>query len=164
MRRIPGRRTRINIKKTPKKGVGGECRVMGKRYKSGNHGKRKAKHGQAYIKREIRINQLIRQFKRIMNTNPYKIGNYKKADRIRLQIKHLLDIQGAELHTKSRRRRYVYYKQVSDFKGLYVTWKKLTFPQYLMVRCNCPQHLIPILSDYYKNLKKGENPELIRYW
>ena len=137
---------------------------MGKRYKAGNHGKRKKKKGQTYMKREIRINKLIRQFKRILHTNPYKISNYKKADRIREQIKHLLDVQGQELHTKSRKRRYVYYKQTSDFKGLYVTWKKITFPQYLQVRCYCPRHLIPIISDYYKNLKKGENPELIRYW
>lgn len=137
---------------------------MGKRYKAGNHGKRKPKKGQSYMEREIRINQLIRQFKRILNNNPFKISNYKKADRIRAQIKHLLDVQSQELHTKSRRRRYVYYKQLSDFKGLYVTWKKLTFPQYLMVRYNCPRHLIPTLSEYYKQVKKGEKSELIRYW
>lgn len=138
---------------------------MGKRYKPGNHGKRKPKHGQAYMKREIRINKLIREFRKILfHKNPYTITNYKKADRIRGQIKYLIDIQGKQIHRKSRRRRNVYYTQIAEFKGLYVTWKKITLPTYLKVRYDFPQHLIPELTEYYKNVKRGYEPALIQYF
>lgn len=138
---------------------------MGKRYKAGNRGKRKNKRGRDYMKREIKINRLIKEFRNILfNKNPYAIKNYKEADKIRGEIKYLLKIQGGDIHRKSRRRRHIYYLQTSDFKGLYVTWKKITLPVYLKVRFDFPEHLIPELTDYYKNVKKGEHPELITYY
>lgn len=138
---------------------------MGKRYKHGNRGKRKHKPQKAYMTREIQINRLIRDFRKILfYNNPHTIKNYKKADNIREKIKHLLDIQGKQIHNKSRRRRNIYYTQTADFKGLYVTWKKITVPTYLKVRYDIPEHLIPELAGYYKSIRKGETPNCIHYF
>lgn len=139
--------------------------VMGKRYKAGNHGKTRNRPGRLYIEREAKINRLINQFRRILfNENNQRIKVYEKADHLRRQIKYLLDTQSKQIHTQSRKRRNIYYRQLADFKGLYVTWKKITLPTYLKVRFDFPTHLIPNLCEYYKAVMKHENPELIRYW
>jgi hypothetical protein len=132
---------------------------MGKRYKQGNHGKRKPKKNKTYMKREIQINRLIRDFRKILYNNPKSINNYNEAYHLRGKIKYLIDIQSRQIHRKSRRRRNIYYSQISEFKGLYVTWKKITLPVYLKARYDFPEHLIPELTEYYKNVKKGEKPK-----
>ena len=138
---------------------------MGKRYKPGNVGKSKNRQGRAYMEREAKINRLIKKFRNILfNKDNNQVNVYNQADRLRMNIKYLLKTQSKQIHTKSRKRRNIYYQQLGDFKGLYVTWKKQTLPVYLKVRFDFPEHLIPCLCEYYRGVMKHEKPELIRYW
>lgn len=137
---------------------------MGKRYKAGNVGKKRNKHNRTYMKREAKINRLIKKFRRILFTEDNNnVDIYNRMNRLRLTLKQLLDFQSKQIYRQSRKRRNIYYQQVMDFKGLYVTWKKITLPVYLKVRFDFPSHLIPPLCDYYKAVMKHEKPDLIKW-
>lgn len=130
---------------------------MGKRYKKGNKGKsRKKSRVKQFKERELRINKLINKFRRIvLKEDIMNERVYIKCNRLRLKIKELLNIQSKQLYSQSRKRRYVYYDQVMTFKGIYVYWKKETLPVFLKVKYDFPEHIIPILSNFYISVKKG---------
>lgn len=128
---------------------------MGVRRKKGNHGKRK-KSSNAYFKREQYINKCIDEFRIIVFKHDIVNESlYFRANRLRLKIKELLRIQGHDVSFQSRKRRYVYYNQTANFKGLYVTWKKETYPLYLKLKFDFPAHIIINLNIFYKNIKTG---------
>ncbi|MBQ6220137.1 MAG: hypothetical protein IJH63_10370 [Methanobrevibacter sp.] len=126
---------------------------MGKRYKKGNVGRRRNKKGKVYINREKKINRLIYKFWEYVFIREYNVSNYSEANRLRLDIKQLFDIQSTYVHSQSRKRRNIYYEQLSKFKSIYVTWKKNTLPIYLSVRFDFPEHLIPELACLYRSVQ-----------
>ena len=65
------------------------------------------------------------------------------------------DMQSEELHMQSRRRRFVYYDQLSKFKTVYSIWKKKSFPAFITRVFDLPEHLISSLEWFYKGLKMG---------
>ena len=131
---------------------------MGKRYKKNNHPrKRKKDH---FILREKKINKKIREFKKYrLNKEVNDIDNYIEANSLRLEIKNLLHTQSFFISNKSHRRRWVYYDQVSQFKGLYVSWKKESLPTFFKVKYDCPDSVIPELCFFYRQVKQGEKPD-----
>jgi hypothetical protein len=130
---------------------------MGKRYKKGNKGKHKKKTStQKYMQRERELNKLINKFRiKVLNLNENNINDYYECNRLRLKIKELIALQSKTMYSQSRKRRYVYYDQVMNFKGLYVTWKKLTLPLFLKTKYDFPDHIIPMLCVYYRDVKRG---------
>ena len=129
---------------------------MGKHYKKGNRGKkRKYNPNKDYMNRERQINKLVNEFKRYVLYEPYNIKNYKYANNLRNKIKDLLYAQGNFIYDKGSRRRWIYYEQTSQFKGLYVYWKKQTLHLYLKVKFHFPDHIIPVLCVFYRDVKKG---------
>lgn len=131
---------------------------MGKRYKKGNHGKKRKKPNKKYIQREQQLTKDIRSFKEYLFI--YEVNdrdNYIEADRLRRKIKHNIRVQGRQVSSKSRQRRFIYYQQMNNFKGLYVTWKKLSLPTFLKVRYHIADHLIPGLCWFYIAIKTGVN-------
>lgn len=129
---------------------------MGKRYKKGNVGKARKRPNKPYMDREKEINKLIKKFrKHIFNNEINNRNNYIEADRQRRKLKRLLDVQGKQVTSQGRKRRWVYYDQLSKFKGLYVTWKKISYPTYLSVRYDFPEHLIPCLCVYNRDVHTG---------
>ena len=134
---------------------------MGKRYKKGNCGRKKKKPATIYKNNERRLNKKIDEFRKIvLNADLTNEEVYKKSDKLRREIKNELRQQGRYLYTQSNKRRFIYYDQTAHFKGLYVTWKKITLPVYLSVRFNIPKHLVPALAVYYRDVKRGGNPSL----
>lgn len=126
---------------------------MSVRRKKGNRGKRKKK-SVSFFSREKKINKKINQFRKIvLNHDNQNVHEYNKADKLRLQIKNLLRLQSNVLYGQSRKRRYVYYDQTANFKGLYVTWKKETLPLYLELRLSCPKHIVQCLVTFYRAIK-----------
>lgn len=134
----------------------GGVTYLGKRYKKGNTGKIRNNHNRKYRRRENELNNDIKRFRRLLfKRDVNNIDNYKEADRLRHKIKYNIRVQGRYVQNKSRQRRFVYYQQVSNFKGLYVTWKKESLPTFLRVRFHFPEHLIPSLCWWYVNIKTG---------
>ena len=134
---------------------------MGKRYKKGNVGKRKRKPSTIFKENEKKINMKINRFRKIvLDYDSTDVELYKTSDKLRREIKGLLNYQSKFIATQSHKRRFIYYDQTANFKGLYVTWKKITLPIYLSVRFNIPEHLIPCLACYYRDLKRGSEPSL----
>lgn len=135
---------------------------MGKRYKKGNIGKRKKKPSAIFKENERKINIKINQFRKIVLNyeDVTSVELYNKSDKLRREIKRLLNYQSKFIATQSHKRRFIYYDQTANFKGLYVTWKKITLPIYLSVRFDIPEHLIPALACYYRDLKRGGEPSL----
>ena len=130
---------------------------MGKRYKKGNKGKsRKKSKSKRFMAREKKINKLIVQFRKsVLSEDIMDEQVYLKCNRLRLNIKNLLNIQSKSLYTQSRKRRYVYYDQVMTFKGIYVHWKKETLPVFLKIHYDFPDHIIVCLCSFYKDIKRG---------
>ena len=134
---------------------------MGKRYKKGNRGKRHRKPSTIFKENERKINIKINQFRKIvLNYDLNNLEEYRKSDKLRKEIKSMLNYQSKFIATQSHKRRFIYYDQTANFKGLYVTWKKITLPVYLSVRFNIPEHLISALACYYRDLKRGGKPSL----
>ena len=130
---------------------------MAVRRKKGNKPKKKKKTGKdSYYHTEQVINSKINEFKKIvLNHDVFNRSEYIRANDLRLEIKELLRVQGFDVYAQSRQRRYVYYSQTANFKGLYVTWKKETYPIYLMVKYDLPSHISISVSIFYKFIKKG---------
>lgn len=132
---------------------------MGKRYKKGNHGKKRSNSHTQYMHREKQINKLINEFGTILKElDENNEQQYIYANRLRFKIKELLGVQSPVVYKESRKRRYVYNDQVMNFKGIYVTWKKRTFHLFLKVKYDIPLSCIPQISYFYKNIKTGGEP------
>lgn len=132
---------------------------MGKRYKKGNVGRGKKGTGKIYINREKEINRKINQFRKTFYTNNMNnIEVYYELNRLRLDIKQLFSIQSTYVHRQSRKRRNIYYKQLSEFKGLYVTWKKVTLPVYLSLRFHVPEPILTGVAWFYRETMKHKKP------
>lgn len=109
-----------------------------------------------FFNREREINRLINRFMKLTyHRNVNDLGVYDETNRLRLDIKMNLDIQSKYLHTQSRKRRFVYYDQLSKFKAVYSIWKKRSFPAFITRVFNLPEHLISSLVWFYVGLKKG---------
>lgn len=135
---------------------------MGKRYKKGNKGrKRKKTPIHIFKENQRKLNQKIQKFRRIVfYDNLNTIESYKESDKLRREIKSLLNNQSKHLTQQPPISRFIHYDQTANFKGLYVTWKKITLPTYLNVRFQIPEHLIPTLTYYYRDVKRGCEPSL----
>lgn len=123
---------------------------MGKKYKRGNHGKRRQNRKNPFFVREQKINQLINQFVHdFFNLQrPAVKEEYDAMNKQRLEIKRLFDIQSDSLWRQSSRRRYIYYKQLTRFKYYYVAWKHFTYYIFLEKRYGFPLHLTQTLQFY----------------
>ena len=122
--------------------------------------KKREKYVNDFYAREQELNRLINNFiKDYKHLNPFSISEYKKMDKNRLEIKHLLSLQSGELWKQSYRRKRFYYKQLNKFKYFYVAWKHRTYYTYLHVRFNVPLRMLKILSFY----KKSNNIYSTRY-
>lgn len=116
---------------------------MGKRYKKGNHGRKRAVIVNDFFMREQLLNKRISHFISSYHKlqHPPVPNEYDKMDKERLEIKWLLDLQGLELHNQSKRRKRFYNKQLTRFKYYYTKWKHLTYYIYLEKRFGIPSHL-----------------------
>ena len=133
---------------------------MGKRYKKGNHSKKRNNPHTQYMHREKQINKLITEFGRILKElDTTSEQQYIQANHLRYKIKELLNLQSPRVYKESRKRRYVYNEQVMNFKGIYVTWKKRTFHLFLKVKYDIPLSCIPSISYFYKDIKTGGTPK-----
>ena len=117
---------------------------------------KKKKKKEIYFNRERKLNQMINKFTRLtFRGNLNDLDSYDAMNRMRLEIKRIFDIQSEELHNQSRRRRYIYYEQLSRFKSIYCHWKTVSFPAFITRVFNLPEHLIHSLEWYYAGIKKG---------
>lgn len=127
---------------------------MGKRYKKGNHKKKKSlsKHD-AFFDREKTINTLLNNFVQHYYDLSYPPldSEYSHMNKQRLILKKLFARQGEVVWNKSRRRRSVYYDQLSRFKFYYTKWKHLTYYIYLNQRYDLPIRYCHILSYFMHN-------------
>lgn len=125
---------------------------MGKRYKRGNRKRKKVRPTNNFYKREKKLNKLINKF--VNNffklQRPAVREEYDDMNRIRLDIKSFFALQEDEIWKQSRRRRRIYYRQLTRFKYYYVNWKHLTYYIYLESRYGCPLHLSQTLIYYIK--------------
>ena len=113
--------------------------------------KKREKYVNDFYAREQKLNRLINNFiKDYKHLNPFSIGEYKKMDKNRLEIKRLLSLQSGELWKQSHRRKRFYYKQLNKFKYFYVAWKHKTYYIYLHVRFDMPLCFIQPLMYYKK--------------
>ena len=132
---------------------------MGKRYKKGNHGKKRGpRRNQIFYEREKEINRKILHFKlRYYNLkHPLSIQEYREMNALRLEIKRLLTLQSQELHKQSLRRRRFYYNQVEEWKVIYPKWKRKTYYIFLHEVYDVPLHLLHPLKYFRKtNLYHG---------
>ena len=133
---------------------GGILKEVGKRYKKGNVGRKKKnkKLGEIYYNREILLNSLIKE----MWDNTYSdnidfdnFTDYEYMNKLRLDIKSLLDNQGRDMYKVSMSRRAVYYNQLSKFKKCYSYWKKMTYLVYIFKRYDIPVHLYYNVKEKY---------------
>lgn len=69
----------------------------------------------------------------------------------RLDIKSLLDMQGQNVWSQSKRRKFFYNKQLNRFKYYYVAWKRFTYYIYLEERFGVPIRFHIPLSFFKKN-------------
>ena len=117
---------------------------MGKRYKTGNVGRRrKLRPKQVYFRREKQINNLIRQFTKIYYTDHNSLNTletYLRLYDLKTEIKHELYLQENILSVQSYTRRNVYYKQLSRFKRIYSKWKYNTRYAFLSYVCRVPPY------------------------
>ena len=129
---------------------------MGKRYKAGNKGrKRKNTSQKIFIKREQKINRLMNEFMDLVfHYNMNDLNNYDKANQLRLDLKMNFDMQGKDVHSHGRRRRNIYYKQLSKFKQVYAHWKRISYLPYIIRRYRVPEHLYKGLYYYDKVNKR----------
>ena len=110
------------------------------------------------MNRERELNTKINQFREhVLDKDVNDVTNYMEADKLRRNIKELLNIQGKYIFSTGWKRRLIYQEQTSTFKALYVTWKKNSYRTYLIVRFNIPEHLTWALQYYYMCYKKGIN-------
>ncbi len=129
---------------------------MGKRYKKGNRGRTRYRPRKAYRIRENELNKDINMFRKyLFDKEVNDTSNYCEADKLRRRIKNNLRIQSKYINKYGPRSRFRYYDQLHNFKGLYVTWKKISLPTFLRVRYKFPEHLIPALCNYYEHVKTG---------
>ena len=73
-------------------------------------------------------------------------------DKLRINIKRLLTIQGAELWRYDHKYSIEYYKLLNKFKFFYSRWKRITYYTYLHVRFEVPFHFMRTLK-YYRRTK-----------
>ena len=128
---------------------------MAKCHKGSTRYRKKKRDNEAndFYAREQTLNKLINKFVyRYKNAAyPPSEDEYNQMNKIRLEIKRLLDIQSSELWKQSHRRKRFYYKQTQRFKYYYVAWKRYTYYIYLNQRYGMPLHLISALTYYKKN-------------
>lgn len=118
---------------------------MGKRYKKGNTGRKKKNKrlSDIYYNREVLLNKKIKE----MWDNTYhnidfdSFTDYEYMNKLRLDIKSLLDNQSRDMCKVSMSRRAVYYNQLSKFKKCYSYWKRMTYLVYIFKRYDIPVHL-----------------------
>lgn len=123
---------------------------MGKRYKKGNHSRKKPVIVNDFFAREQVLNKHINHFiNQYFNLQRPPISSeYEDMNQERLEIKRLLDLQSPELYNQSERRRRFYNDQLTRFKYYYTRWKHLTYYIYLEQRFNIPQHLSSALHFF----------------
>lgn len=118
---------------------------MGKRYKSGNVGRRRGtKPKQFYYRREKEISKLINIFKKNYYEHHGELNTletYALMYRLKSDIKHLFYLQENMIHLQSYRRRSVYYHQLNRFKRIYSKWKQDTRYAFFSYVCNVPPWL-----------------------
>ena len=122
---------------------------MGKRYKAGNHGrKRKPRPSDKFFRNEKELNKLINKFMDYLfhRFDEDSFTCYEIMNKLRLEIKRKFDVQGKQLHHVGVKRRYVYYDQLGKFKFVYTHWKKKTYCIYIINRYDLPRHLLPFLK------------------
>lgn len=130
---------------------------MGKRYKKGNHGKKRKRQNDDFYQREIILNKKIADFRNSFYQlkNPPSFDEYYVMNKKRMDIKSLLDLQGKDLSQQSWRRRTFYYLQLDKFKRIYTRWKKYTYYIFLTVVYNVPIHLHGSLKWFNNNKDKN---------
>lgn len=123
---------------------------MGKRYKRGNHGRKKPVIVNDFFAREKLLNKHINHFinKYFSLQRPPISSEYEDMNKERLEIKRLLDLQSPELYSQSERRKRFYNYQLTRFKYYYTKWKKLTYYIYLEQRFDVPEHLFSALRFF----------------
>ena len=136
---------------------------MGKRYKRGNHGRKKPIIVNDFFAREQLLNKHINHF---INSyfnlqRPPISSEYEDMNKERLEIKRLLDLQSPELYSQSERRKRFYNSQLTRFKYYYTKWKKLTYYIYLEQRFDMPKHLCPAL-EFFINISNDINSTIYR--
>ena len=119
---------------------------MGKRYKTGNVGrKRGVKPKQIYYKIEKKINELINIFKKHYYDHHNSLNTletYAFMYRLKSDIKQLFYLQENNLHLQSYRRRSIYYHQLTRFKRIYSRWKLDTRYAFLSYVCQVPPRYV----------------------
>ena len=100
---------------------------MGKRYKKGNHGKKRKRQNDDFYQREIILNKKIADFRNSFYQlkNPPSFDEYYVMNKKRMDIKSLLDLQGKDLSQPSWRRRTFYYLQLDKFKRIYTRGRNI---------------------------------------
>ena len=130
---------------------------MGKRYKRGNHKRKKEKSSDVFYQREKVLNRKINDFKNSFYhlEHPPTLDEYIIMNKKRMDIKTLLDVQGNIVSRQSRRRRTFYYWQLEKFKRIYTKWKRYTYYIFLTHVYNVPMHLHTSLKWFNDSSKKN---------
>ena len=130
---------------------------MGKRYKKGNHKRKKNRPKDDFYRREKILNKKISDFRhRFYNLkHPPTVDEYYIMNRKRMDIKTLLDLQSNLVSSQSYRRRTFYYWQLEKFKSIYSRWKKYTYYIFLTVVYDVPTHLHSALKWFNDNKMKN---------